>query len=177
MLEVEAKIKVNSHLPIKELLVNKKAESLGKSVQKDMYFNAPDRDFAKTDEALRIRVTDDNTEITYKGPKLKGSSAKAREEFNISFNDPETLEKILLRLGYRKSETVIKTREEYRFMGTTIALDDISGIGTFVEIEVVTDDNENALSLIEKAKNELGIIGDHITKSYLEMVLEKENSI
>ena len=35
----------------------------------DHYFNAPDRDFARTDEALRVRRIGTSNHVTYKGPK------------------------------------------------------------------------------------------------------------
>src|SRR4051794_13543350 len=38
--------------------------------QSDQYFAHPCRDFAATDEALRIRVVGDESFVTYKGPKL-----------------------------------------------------------------------------------------------------------
>src|SRR5688572_28544694 len=39
-------------------------------IQSDEYFAHPARDFAKTDEALRIRTSGGKSFVTYKGPKL-----------------------------------------------------------------------------------------------------------
>ncbi|MBP2132997.1 adenylate cyclase class 2 [Methanomicrobium sp. W14] len=174
MLEVEAKIKVSSIDKIRDELTNKKAGFLGKNTQKDLYYNAPDRDFAKTDEALRVRISGDSYELTYKGAKIKGTGAKAREEFNVTISSAEDMENILERLGFIKSSSVFKTREEYSFRGTTVALDIVEELGCFTEIEVITDDRNSALSLIDSVKSELSITGDIIRKSYLELVLEKK---
>ena len=38
--------------------------------QSDRYFNHPVRDFAVTDEALRIRSVGDQNWLTWKGPKV-----------------------------------------------------------------------------------------------------------
>ena len=175
MLEVEAKIKVNSVEKIKEILESKCAEFIGNSIQRDTYYNAPHRDFAETDEALRIRDNGMKYELTYKGPKIKGTGAKAREEFNLDVNSADILKAILLKLSFKKSGMVFKRREEYSYKKTTIALDIVETIGEFVEIEVITDDKDSALITIEAVKTDLGITGENIRESYLEMVLEKNN--
>ena len=178
MLEIEAKIKIDSTSEVEKRLKDAGAVFLGTQKQNDSYYNAPHRDFAVTDEALRIRVTDDKTELTYKGAKIRDSGAKtdakAREEFNIGIESAETMESILLRLGFRKSSAVFKTRSEYSFAGTTVALDEVAGLGSFVEIEVIGDDRESALQTIADVKKRLEITGEHIQVSYLEMILKKE---
>ena len=47
--------------------------------QVDRYFGHPARDFAKTDEALRIRRIGQENRITYKGPKLDAATKTRRE--------------------------------------------------------------------------------------------------
>ena len=181
MLEIEAKIKIDSGdstADIEKRLKSAGAVFLGTQKQNDSYYNAPHRDFAVTDEALRIRVTEDKTELTYKGAKIRDGSgktdAKAREEFNIGIESAQTMESVLLKLGFTKSSAVFKTRKEYSFAGTTVALDEVAGLGSFVEIEVIGDDRESALQTIADVKNILEIKGEHITLSYLEMILKKE---
>lgn len=181
MLEIEAKIKIDSGdstADIEKRLKSAGAVFLGTQKQNDSYYNAPHRDFAVTDEALRIRVTEDKTELTYKGAKIRDGSgktdAKAREEFNIGIESAQTMESILLKLGFTKSSAVFKTRKEYSFAGTTVALDEVTGLGSFVEIEVIGEDKDSALRIIADVKNRLEIKGEHITLSYLEMILKKE---
>ena len=175
MFEVEAKIKAGSTGPIRTRLIEKGAVFDKKSKQTDSYFNSPVRDFAKSDEALRIRSEDGFSEITYKGPKVQGTGAKAREEFNVEISDPEDMAGILERIGFFRSAEVFKTREEFRFMETSVALDSVDNLGEFVEIEVITDDRESALKKIEKVRKELEIFGDHIPESYLEMIINRIN--
>ncbi|MBN1432137.1 MAG: class IV adenylate cyclase [Methanomicrobiaceae archaeon] len=173
MLEVEAKIKIDSINIIRTRLKEKGAVFAKKTLQTDTYYNSPLRDFAKTDEALRIRNEEGLSEITYKGPKMRNSVAKAREEYNVEVTDAESLAIILEKSGFTKSTTVSKTREEYDFMGAKIALDIVKGLGEFIEIEVVTDNQNLALETIEKIREELGISGEHIAESYLEMIQAK----
>src|SRR5438067_687125 len=55
--------------------------------QLDQYFAHPCRDFAKTDEALRIRTVGDKSFVTYKGPKLD-TTTKTRHELELPL-DPQ----------------------------------------------------------------------------------------
>ena len=78
MIEVEVKAKIKSFEEMEEKLESLGAEKTKTEFQEDIYFASPIVDFAKTDEALRIRTTNNNTFITYKGPKLN-DQAKTRK--------------------------------------------------------------------------------------------------
>jgi len=173
MLEVEAKIRIDSVDQIRNRLKERGAVFIKKTRQADTYFNSPVRDFAVTDEALRVRNEGDYSEITYKGPKIKGTGAKAREEFNVRTDDPEIPGIILEKAGFIKSATVSKLREEYEYGGAKVALDIVYGLGEFIEIEIISDDRDSALETIGKVRMELGISGEHIADSYLEMLREE----
>ena len=86
MIEIEIKAKIDD----KNDALNK-IKSLGASYshseeQEDIYFNAPDKDYRETDEALRIRLVPIDGEVkkilTYKGPKID-SKSKTRKEKQI----------------------------------------------------------------------------------------------
>ena len=49
----------------------------------DHYFNAPDRDFAQTGEAFRLRRVGSANYLTYKGPKQR-AEVKVRTELEIA---------------------------------------------------------------------------------------------
>jgi len=59
--EVEVKVRAD-HDRLREALTDHDAEPLGGVVQTDTYYDAPDRNFAETDEALRIRRETDTDE-------------------------------------------------------------------------------------------------------------------
>src|SRR5512136_3286536 len=114
MLEVELKVKIPSLDPVREQLAGKNAQSFGKVHEHDIYYNAPHRDFGQTDEAVRVRYTDNHAVVTYKGPKIKKFGLKAREELNFAVESGETFEKMLDRLGFSKTLEVNKWRETYK---------------------------------------------------------------
>ncbi len=85
----------------------------------DVYFNGNDRNFMKTDEALRLRSVRDldagtcETFITYKGPKLDQASS-TRMEFETAVGDLSVMKDLLAALGYKEVFTVDKTRQEWK---------------------------------------------------------------
>jgi adenylate cyclase class 2 len=176
MLEVELKVKIPSLDPVREELVRKKAQSGGKVHEHDIYYNAPHRDFGQTDEAVRVRYTNDHAVVTYKGPKIKKFGLKAREELNFAVECGRTFETMLERLGFTKTLEVNKWRETYKLGTASVSLDMVDGLGTFAEIEVMTEsENDNPTVLIEKIAKEIGVVGEPILASYLEMLLDRQS--
>jgi adenylate cyclase class 2 len=67
---------------------------------------------------------------------------------------------------------VEKTRETYRVEGTIVALDEVKGLGSFVEIEAPSGlGEEEAIALISKVRRELEVTGEETPLSYLEMII------
>lgn len=175
VIEVETKIAVTNLPEIADHLRSFGASYLGGSFQRDTYLNAPHRNYAETDEALRVRETKSGTEITYKGPKQQKSGSKARTEITLSVASADDAIRLLTATGFNAHAIVKKEREEYAYGGTTIALDRVEGLGTYVEIEVLTNgDIAAANTQIESVKKKLNISGTHIPESYLELLLMKE---
>jgi adenylate cyclase class 2 len=174
MLEIELKVRVESLTAVRQRLAGLGAILSDRVTERDIYYNAPNRDFAATDEALRARYTDSGCIVTYKGPKRAGAAVKAREEFSCRVNPGEECEEILARLGFRRTAVVEKVREYYSLGEVSIALDDVAGLGTFIEIEYAGGGTaEEAEREICRIRGELGAEGDPILLSYLEMLLEK----
>jgi len=174
MIEIEVKVRAD-HSKARSILMKIGAVELGVEVQSDVYFAAPYRDFAKTDEALRIRSLDGQAVLTYKGPKLDGIS-KTRKEFETPVDEAPTIE-ILHALGFSEAGVVRKKREVFKAGEITVCLDAVEGLGEFLEVEIVAE-NENELEtsrtkLFELLKEFGAGEKDSIRTSYLEMVLEK----
>ncbi|MFA4850443.1 MAG: class IV adenylate cyclase [Methanoregula sp.] len=178
MLEVELKVKVPSLEPIRKKLVEKGAECKGRIHEHDIYYNAPHRDFGVTDEAVRVRYTNNHAVVTYKGAKIKKFGLKAREELNTAVESGEVFETMLNRLGFTKTTEVNKWRENFRYANAAISLDEVNELGTFVEIEIIADDeNSHAEALIEIIAKEIGVSGEPILASYLELLLSKRSAV
>jgi adenylate cyclase class 2 len=172
MMEYEVKIRVADLSPVRARLASLGIRPAATLTERDLYFNSPARDFGVTDEALRIRLSEEGTSLTYKGPRLGLAGIKAREEIVVPVGSGEALSEILLRLGFTRTAMVEKTRESYRVEGTSVALDEVKGLGSFVEIEAPPGlRGDEAAALIGRAREFLGIRGEETTLSYLELIL------
>ncbi len=178
MYEVELKHRAD-HDSVRTKLEEMGAEHTDSRRQVDTYYSAPHREFADTDEALRIRreVPDDGetaTKLTYKGPLVERES-KTREEHETSVESESALEGVLSGLGFEPAATVEKDREFYELEGYTITLDSVAGLGSFVEIEQETTEDDVAAvrdGAIELLST-LGLeAGEQIRTSYLGLLLE-----
>lgn len=176
MYEVELKLRAD-HDRVRERLADCGADRVGAVTQRDTYYDAPDRDFAATDEALRVRrERDDGTRVvlTYKGP-LVDSDSKTREEAETRVSSREDVEAILGGLGYEPAATVVKERERYAVGDCTVTLDHVEKLGEFVEVEReatetdIDDARGDAVAVLET----LGLDpDDQIRTSYLELLFE-----
>jgi adenylate cyclase class 2 len=190
MYEVEQKF------PIADVDAFKRAvASIGGTLQRterhaDTYYNHPSRDFAESREALRIRRVDGKPLITYKGPKMAGP-IKARQEMEWRLDPGDAngnqTESLLNLLSFRKVATVEKTRQTFLLPAEDsgdeasqplVVLDQVSGLGMFVEIELVVANQtnvEDARAQIGQLAATLGLTTDE-QRSYLTMLLEKESA-
>jgi len=183
------------HDGVRERLPAVDAEPRTSVRQVDTYYDAPHRDFAETDEALRLRretVVDghgdsagdgrsaepDGTEtaITYKGPLVE-SESKTREEFETAVADADETEGILAGLGFEPAATVEKRREFHAVDGYTVALDAVAGLGEFVEVEREAREADIEVAR-EGAYDVLAALGldpdDQIRTSYLGLLIEAD---
>lgn len=172
MIEVEVKAKINSFEEMKKKLETLGAEKTKTEFQEDIYFASPIVDFAKTDEALRIRTTDNNTFITYKGPKLN-DEAKTRKEVEMTIESSEKAKDIFEEIGFRKVRTVRKNRQYYRYENFEISLDDVEGLSPYMEIEIEVSEGEDyseAQNKIFELFKKLGITDGFERTSYMELL-------
>jgi adenylate cyclase class 2 len=180
MLEVEMKFPVADFAPLRQQLADWGAVAKETRSDSDCYYNAPDRDFAKTDEALRVRSIGCRNFVTYKGPK-RDKQTKTRTELEVPLGDgSETARQfgqILQHLGYRFVAQVRKQRTIYDLdrdgFHLEICLDNVGEVGQFAELEIIAPEEQ-----IEPAKAVLRDVaaGLKLTtserRSYLEMLLE-----
>jgi adenylate cyclase, class 2 len=148
-------------------------------LQCDHYFNHPARDFAVTDEALRIRQVQERNFVTYKGPKVDPHS-KTRREIELPLGDGAAVAarfaEVLGALGFRAAGTVRKTRQTgeivWQRQQVEVALDQVEGLGSFLELEITVEDDglEAARSALKTLAERLGLSLPE-RRSYLELLL------
>lgn len=184
MLEIEMKFPVTKTAPILERLnaLGYKASMTRK--ESDLYFNNSSKCHTKTDEVLRLRtINDEQTEITYKGPK-QGKVGKVRTEIEVPIaggNSAIKMTKLLECLGYIPTKRVTKERTYYlnaKDNRMTVTLDEVEGLGTYIEIETQIKEEYQA-ELYELALHDIKNLAHNIElkqderKSYIELLLAK----
>jgi adenylate cyclase class 2 len=173
-LEVEQKFRVHQFEPIEAELRALGATFHPAVDQCDEYFAHPSRDFAVTDEALRIRRVGPASWITYKGPKLDRTS-KTRWECAAHCGE------LLQALGFRTVAQVHKHRRcaelVWQDLRVEVSLDQVRDLGRFVELEIVADHANfpAAKQSLASLAQRLGL-ADTERRSYLELLLEMRRS-
>jgi adenylate cyclase class 2 len=182
MLEVEMKFAAMIWQDLERKLAAWGATDLGSRQEEDHYFNAPDRDFARTDEAVRIRRISSENFLTYKGPK-KDAETKTRTEIEVPLAPgheiANAMSQLLTHLGYRAVAAVEKRRRNFKVrkegFNLEICLDEVKDVGRYVELEILAPDDQLDLArkTILAAAAELGLTTSE-RRSYLELLLAKK---
>lgn len=154
--------------------------------QIDCYYRHPTRDFSETDEAFRLRTVGDFNCITYKGPKIDSQTkTRAEEEVELASGAEarQTCDAIFRHLSFEPVATVTKKRRIATMsrdrLEIEFALDEIEGLGEFVEIEIGVEASGPEDPVLQKARSTLSALADQLMlaeierRSYLELLLEK----
>ncbi|MEO0531682.1 MAG: class IV adenylate cyclase, partial [Planctomycetota bacterium] len=174
MLEVELKFLLDAPPAFRDQLARIGASETSVSTQADTYFNHPSRDFALTDEALRVRTVGGNSVVTYKGSK-QGTLAKTRYELELPLAEATADDwgVLLIRLGFREVATVRKRRTSFRLAhgdrDFEITIDKVEGLGNYAEVETLADEatRDAAEQAVQALAAELRL-GSPEPRSYLE---------
>jgi adenylate cyclase, class 2 len=179
MFEVEQKFQVDAANNLLARVAALGGEFGPPANQIDNYYAHPSRDFAQTDEALRIRRVDDEAYVTYKGAKID-QVTKTRRELELPLaGGPEGAERfaeLLEVLGFRPVVTVVKQRRHaivrWCDRDVEVALDDVAEVGLFIELELQADEGDVPLArdCLASLANELGVARNE-RRSYLELLL------
>jgi len=169
--EIEAKLKVDSLEQIEQRLGELDCEFVEEQLHTDHFFDGRGSLLTRTDRGLRLRrqITAEGERyfLTYKGAKEKGPYKK-RREIEIEIQGPDSARELLSELGFKEILVFEKRRRVWRFGGCEVALDHLSSLGSFVEIE---GPDEEGIAEVQK---NLGL-GDlpHIPHSYASMVYKQ----
>lgn len=132
-------------------------------------------EYLKNDHFVRIREKSDGKFIfTVKKPLSKQVLTKAEHETEV-LNHKE-LEQALLLMGYGVANKVIKVRRITHYKDFEICIDEVEGMGSFIEVEKMSDGDVDA---VRKDLNvfliSLGVPStDEIHKGYDILAIEKQ---
>ena len=127
-------------------------------VEEDTYFSDKDLDFVKNRTCLRTRKTNEEfLELTYKQKSTEETEKYGKKEVNIALNvkDYDDIKFVIKQLGYIEYVSFKKHRATYtktiNGIERNIMLDELKGIGKFIELEVLSEkeDKQKMLSELE----------------------------
>ncbi len=167
-MEIEIKFRVDFEE------TRRKIESLGarfvrEEMQEDVYFSLP------FPTQLRVRRISNLGEafLTYKAIKDPGRNEEF-DELEVGVSDFDTTVEILKRLGFKEDVIVRKRRLVYRLGEVTFELSEVEGLGPFLDIEVISDDAEEAKRVIWESARKLGLTEKDVEpRLYQELIHEK----
>jgi adenylate cyclase class 2 len=181
MLEIETKYPAPDFARLEVRLNEMGAKLAEEHTEADHYFNAPDRDFAQTDEAFRLRRIGAQNLLTYKGPRAAGPT-KTRLEIEVPVGDGDgpagDMIRLVEQLHYRPVAVVRKQRRSYELQrdgfDLHVSLDDVEGVGRYAEVEIVAEETRSdaAKQVVLKIADELGLVNSE-RRSYLQLLLER----
>jgi len=153
--ELEAKIQVPDHAPLREKLKSAGAERVKSELEVNTFFDTPDHSLQSADKGLRIRIATDESghqkcTVTMKGA-LQKAQYKSREETQFTADDPAAVEQLFRNLGFAPTLSFEKRRETWLLDDCEIALDELPLLGKYVEIEGKTEQD------ISRARAALGL--------------------
>jgi predicted adenylyl cyclase CyaB len=164
---VEIKAKCLNPREIRKILENENAEFKGKRNQIDTYFNV-------TSGRLKLRESDDeNHLIHYNRPDREDPKIS---EFGL-YKTQGTMLKELLVKALGVLTIVDKEREIYLLNNIKFHIDEVKGLGSFVEIEAMGNGNSDKGKLLDQCKYYIKLLrikdDELLPFSYSDMISEK----
>jgi predicted adenylyl cyclase CyaB len=141
--------------------------------QSDTFFNCPRG-------RLKLRVIDGEAGelIFYRRPDTSGPSQSTYSIFPVA--DPDALRETLDR-AYGTLGLVEKERTLFHAGQTRIHLDRVTGLGDFMELEVVLDEGQAAdqgVAVAHDLMARLGILPEHLVdRAYLDLLLDAKSPL
>lgn len=150
--EIEIQVRIGEKVTLEKFL-EKEATFSGESYQKDEYFTPAHRNFVgikPVAEWLRLRESETGG-VTYKNWHY-GADGKSDycDEYETLVGDVGQMRKIFAALDMKPIITVEKTRKAWRYKDYEVALDHVTGLGDFVEIEYKADSQADPKVVIDE---------------------------
>ncbi len=173
--EVELKAHIdNTGLISRKIRDIPELEFSGSYIKSDTYFSLPEEPLLTQ---FRLRVLKDSALVTKKRKTLQ-DGIEVNEEIEFGVSDPEAFTRFAQESGYIISICKEKRGEAYHSGNFTLEISDITGLGSFIELEVLLEKFEVIRVQQAKAKlldtlDLLGISRDYIEpRYYTEMLRE-----
>lgn len=183
-IEIEIKLPLKNGDDVKKFL-NKKARLISKDVlQRDTYYVPAHRDFFQVKypyEWLRLRESGKGASINYK--HFHPENVRATEycdEYESNIDNVGALKKIFKSIECKEAVVVEKVRTTWMYDDVEIVVDDVRGLGSFIELKATTyfdSPKEGKEFLFSKLEELNAIVGEEDLRGYPFRLLEKQGYV
>lgn len=182
-IEVLVELKDNLNTAMEKM---KAFEYCGDKQTIDTYYIDPKRKNLKLNakqklmECCRIRHKNEKSYVTYKIDKYKEEKWLYSEEYETEVKDLHAMEMIFDCLGLEVLVVVDNIKHTFETPDYEIVLEEVKGVGNFIEVEAKNDDERFSVEEI-KAKiynfiDSLGLdVGEELNSGKPELLLVKQN--
>lgn len=179
MREIEVKAKIDNLDAVSNKLASMGCRIDEEIVQEDKIYGLP-KDSESFNEirpefvAIRIRKEKDKALFTI---KRNVTGELDSEEFEVEISDAEEMDRALKAMGYIIEVEVKKKRRKCKVKDYELCLDEVEDLGSFIEVEKLTSDNEDGTKVQRELFDFLETLGidkkNEITSGYDTMMWEK----
>lgn len=131
---------------------------------------------SNNDIFLRLRIKNNNKILFTLKRRMVNDLDAIEHEVEVS--SKEKMEKALLEMGFGEAVRINKTRIITHYNGCEICIDNVENLGSFIEMEKLTDDNESPEKIQEELFNFFKSIGipetDRVKTGYDILMIEKK---
>ena len=163
MIEIESKFKISDDITRDELLAILKDQLIAQISSKrqiDTVFLLPeqvDAPIVPGSKIMRVRdVLNPETgklQRSLMTLKVEGQAKLVSDEYEFAVDDGNAARQMLTALGWQEIVTVDKVRLESKTEDYTICIDEVAGLGLFIELEILTEDDANVKNIQQQMCN------------------------
>ena len=163
MIEIESKFKISDDITRGELLAILKGQFIAPISSKrqiDTVFLLPEQVDALIVPGSKImRVRDvlnpetDELQRSLITLKVEGQAKLASDEYEFAVDDGNVARQMLAALDWQEVVTVDKVRLESKTEDYTVCIDEVVGLGLFIELEVLTEDSVDVKNIQQQMYN------------------------
>ena len=163
MIEIESKFKVSGDITRSDLLAILKDQFIAPISSKhqiDTVFLLPeqvDAPIVPGSKIMRVRdvLNPETGELqrSLMTLKVEGQAKLVSDEYEFVVDDGNAARQMLTALGWQEVVTVDKVRLESKTEDYTICIDEVAGLGLFIELEVLTEDSADVKNIQQQMCN------------------------
>ena len=172
MIEMELKASLKNKLHVKKIFEQYGCVWTSGGLQVDTIYEKKNIQQIIHAPIFRIRKCNDKTILTL---KILEEDLDTAEELELDVSNDKVMDEMLQIIGFSPKIQDIKTRQKTKYREFVICIDEVEGLGDFIEIEMVAEKSDNKDKIyreMRKVLSKVGVMeGDIKKEKYYEMIL------